>query len=225
MAGQKEPAPEAVGDPGGEGARDQEAEADVQPQGADVHPEGVADRGQPARREQACQKRSLADRHVHLRVAFHPASPIALGLAPRLGGKPRGKGPAKEEGEDDDHQQATGELRSQKGPAQDDEEDQAQLEDQVGGGELEDDRGREAGPLAEQGAGDGDRRVGAGRGGGSQKAGDSQAARGGVTQRRGHRPAGDQALDHGREQKAQDQRPEDLPEHVEGRGQRRYYRF
>ena len=91
----------------------------------------------------------------------------------------------------------------------------AELDHQVGGGELERHRGGEVGALAEERPGQGHRGVGAGRRGRAEAGGDRQRTRRVVRQEAAHLSLRDDGLDRRRQREAQDQRPEDLPEHPE----------
>ena len=95
-------------------------------------------------------------------MTFHPAAQPPLGLAARRLDQLRTQGPAKEQRQDDDHQNAAREFGTQERPAQQDQQDEAQLEDQVRRGKLEHHRRREAGAFQEERASDRHGGVGAG---------------------------------------------------------------
>src|SRR5205823_1791819 len=101
-------------------------------------------------------------------------------------------------------------------PAEKDEEDKAELEDEVGGRELEDDRVDETRSSAEERSGHRNRRIRAGRARSAEATSQDEAFQVRSAQRAGHRPLRNDGLDHGREQEAESERPEDLPEHEEG---------
>lgn len=75
-------------------------------------------------------------------------------------------------------------------------------------------------PLRKEGAGESDGRIGAAPGGGSQPAGDHERARRVVGQQAPHLAFRDHRLHDGREEEAENERPEDLPEHPEGERER-----
>src|SRR5205823_8092997 len=101
-------------------------------------------------------------------------------------------------------------------PAEQDEKHQPELEDQVRARELEQDRVGEGRAFAKQAATDRDRGIGAARARGPEQGGERDPAEVVPAQDPGDRLPGDERLDHGGDQKAEDERPEDLPEHEKG---------
>ena len=99
-------------------------------------------------------------------------------------------------------------------------DDDAELEDEVRRGELERHRRREVRALAEQRAGERDRRVGARRGRGAEGGRLGHGARRVVREQPLHLLLGHDRLHDRGEREAQDQRPEDLPRHAAGEGER-----
>src|SRR6266542_17612 len=128
---------------------------------------------------------------------------------------PAGERSPEQQGEEGDHQRPADELGHGELPAEQHREDDAQLDHQVGGGELEGHRGGEVGALAEDRAGQGDRGVGARRGRRAKPAGGRQRAGRVVGQQPAHLGLGDDRLHRPGQGEAEDQRPEDLPEHRE----------
>ncbi len=216
VRGEEKALPEALGDPGGEGASDEEAAGDVLPDGGPVHDEEVADGGEAPGGGELLEQGAFVERHVHLGVALHGANEALLGLLTGLLDHVGLEEAPEEEGEEDDHQGSADELGRSELPADEDGEEDAELDDEVGGGELEGHCGGEVGALAEEGAGEGDGGVGARGGGGAEPGGGGEGARGVVGKEAGHLGLGDDGLDDGREGEAEDEGPEDLPEHGEG---------
>jgi hypothetical protein len=124
--------------------------------------------------------------------------------------QPADAGPHGDDEEDPPDELCEGEL-----PAEEDPEDDPDLEDEVRGGELERHRGGEAGTLLEERLGDRDSGVATGGRSRSEASGERELARPAPTQRTFEALARDPGLDDPGEEETEDERPPDLPRHLE----------
>ncbi len=178
--------------------------------------EGMRDGGERSRGEEPREKGPFRDGQVHLAVCLvRRAEDSTLSLALGIVNHPLPQRHLEEDPEDHRHEKAAGELGGDELPSQQDQEDEAQLEDEVGGSELEDDRVDEAGPSPEERPGHGNSRVRAGRARRAEAAGEDETLEVGLPECARHSALRNDRLDHGREQEAEGERPEDLPEHEE----------
>jgi hypothetical protein len=153
--------------------------------------------------------------HVHLGVTLHAAEHAPVRLVTRLVDQPPLEEDAEEQRHKDDHQRPADELAERELPAEQQRHKDPELDHQVRRGELERHRRREIRALAKQRARKRNGGVGAGRGGGTKAAGDPNRARRVVRHEPTHLPLRHHGLHCTREREAEDQRPEDLPEHPE----------
>jgi hypothetical protein len=204
------------GHPGGERAGDEEAADDVLPDRRPIHDEGMADGGEALARAQALPDGAAVDRHVHLGVALHRAKQSAPGLLTRLLDEAPAQKAPEEEREDDDHERPADELSEGELPAEQDRHHDSELDHEVGGRELEHHRRGEVTALAKDGARHRHRRVGTRGGGGAEAAGDLEGTGRVVGEKAAHLGLGDDCLHRSRDGEAEDERPEDFPEHAEG---------
>jgi hypothetical protein len=114
-----------------------------------------------------------------------------------------------------DEREPAEELRGGELGPEEDPQDDPELEDEVGRGEHERDRGGQPGALLERALADRDRRVGARRGRGAEPGRARRRGEAATAERALHLLAGDPCLDDPRQREAEDERPPDLPRHLE----------
>jgi hypothetical protein len=114
-----------------------------------------------------------------------------------------------------DHQRTADELAEHELPAEQEPDHDRQLGDEVRGGDLERHRGGEVGAAPEERARERDRGIGARRGRRAEHCCLRERARPVVRQQPLHLLLRDDCLDDAGEGKAEDQRPQDRPEHPE----------
>ena len=153
-------------------------------------------------------------------MALHRAEQATVGLFSRFGDEPTGEEASEDEREDDDHERPADELGQRELPAEQDSHHDPELDHEVGGGELEHHRRGEVGAAAKDGARHRHGRVGAGGARGAKPASDPERTRGVVREETAHLLLGDDSLHRRRNCEAEDQRPEDFPEHPEGEAER-----
>ena len=215
---EEEAAPERIGYPGGETAGDEQTAEDVTPDRRPVHHEIVRGRGEAGRTTEPPPPIPLAaDRHVHLRVPFHRPEASLLRLSARLVDETALEEDAEEQRDEDDHQRSADELADDESPAEQQRHDDAELDHEVRRGDLERHRSREVRAFAEERARERDRGVRAARRGCSETACDEERARRVVGQEPAHLALRHDGLHDRRESEAEDEGPEDLPRHPEGK--------
>ena len=216
MPGEEEAGPPGLRHPGGEAAGDEQAAGDVGPQRVPVHPEVVAGGGDAFGAGELAPEGSGVEAHVHGGMAFHAAGDVLGGL---LAGGFNDRGAergAEEEDHDGDHDGAAGELGEGELPAEQDGEEDGELHDEVGGGELESHGSDEVRALTKEGAGESGGRVGAGGACCSEARRDEDSAGRRIGEELADLFLGDYGLDDGGEEKAEAERPEQLPGHDAG---------
>ena len=221
MTFEEERLPPRVRHPGGERARDQEAADDVDPDCGPVHHEVVGGRGEALWRGQPSPQRPVrVHGHVHLGVALHPPEQAAVRFRARLLDQLPLEEDAEEQRQQHDHDRPADELAECELPAEQQCHDDPELDHQVRGGKLECHRRGEVGALAEQRARQRDGGVRARRRGGAEAGREAQRARRIVGHQPPHLALRHHRLHRPRQREAEDQRPEDLPEHAEGEAER-----
>jgi hypothetical protein len=198
-----------------ERSRDQQAAHDVLPHRDPVHDEVMADRGPALLGPDAMPDAPFRHFHVHLGVPLHLADDPFLRLILRLRHEAPREKRAEEDCQEDDHEGSAHELGEGELPTKQDDHDDRQLDDEIRGCDLEGHGRREARSLAEHRARDRDRGIRAGRRGGAESTRDGQGPRPVVPEEPRHLALGDHGLDHPGDREAEDERPEDLPEHRE----------
>ncbi len=148
-------------------------------------------------------------------MALHRADQTPVGLLARLVDQPLLQEDPERDRDEDDHQRAADELADDELPAHQQPEHDPELGDEVGRGDLERDRSGEVGAAAEERPGERDRRVRARRRGRAEAGRDRQRLRAVIRHQSTHLLFRDDGLDETREREAEDQRPENLPEHPE----------
>src|SRR5947209_983921 len=175
----------------------------------------MAHAGEAAAAEESGEERSALDAHVHGSVPFHAAEPAFSSVPAGHLHQPRCEGQAEYQGDEDHHENAAEKFRGGERPSHQNDEDDAQLDHQVGRGDLEDHGRGKACSFAEDRSGQRHGGIGAGARGDPKECRQGQAARRIVPEKPGHGAVRHEELDDGREAKAQNQGPEDVPEHVE----------
>src|SRR5262249_40915099 len=104
IARQEEALPEALGYPGGQRPRDEEAEKDIGPDGGPVHHEEVAECSEATPTEEPLEERATAlYAHVHRGMALHAPKCPALGLFAGLLDQTRRERQPEDQRDDDHH--------------------------------------------------------------------------------------------------------------------------
>src|SRR5262245_33135864 len=153
-------------------------------------------------------------------MSLHRARQTSVRLPTRLVDEAALEEDAKCDRDEDDHQRAADELAEHELPAEQQRDHDPELEYEVRGGDLERNRRREIGTTAKERARKGNRGVGAGGRGGAEAGGDGQRPGRVVRKQTAHLALRHHRLHGSREGEAEDQCPEDLPEHPERERQR-----